>query len=530
MKVKVWTDLVINGTKNIYFEKSPGYRLIREDANNLFFVYRTGKRILTDELGQLIWQALPGNFNEIKERINGQKCVSFSLLKVYLLVLAKAGLILLRDEKGKAILPGRARRSENVGEKLEERGEERREKNIGEARERRGRENIAGVIVEEVDGGEGREGGMRGPKEGSEEGEGSEKDGGECEPNPLISVIIVTYNGEDYITRCLHSVFRQTYRPLEVIVVDNASTDATIDLIRRDFPRCRLIKLKRNRHYAGGLNRGLKEANGEYFLFLNQDVFLEPNCLTALYNRLAKEPQAGLAAPMIKFASLPGFINGLGNQINNRGWGTDNFIYCVDIGQFRELKELPSACFGAAFLRREAIERVGPLDEGYGSFYEDVDWSFRCWFQGMKIVPVPEAVVYHEFGGSYPHGKKLFFVVRNRLRLVVKLFQGRIRLGFLKNYLIEDGRNCLSFLRKKEFKPFFCYLGAYFSFMWQLPSIQVKRWRVMKKKLKNIRERDILIKNPSFYCCLNPVLALPEVDVAVIRRYYLWPYMGAQGN
>ena len=260
-------------------------------------------------------------------------------------------------------------------------------------------------------------------------------------------------------------------------------------------------------------------------MFLNQDVFLAPDCLEALYVRLKSEPEAGLAAPMIKLANLPAFINGLGNQVNNRGWGTDNFIYCLDIGQFKSLQELPSACFGAAFVARKAIEKVGLLDEGYGSFYEDVDWSFRCWLKGLKIVAAPQAVVYHEFGGSYPQGKKLFFVARNRLRLVLKLFQGRVRLGFLKNYLIEDGRNCLSLLRKKDYSSLLRYFFAYLSLGYQLPSIWLKRWRIMAGKSKGIKERDILIKNPSFYCCLNPVLAMPEVDVAVIRRYYLWLFL-----
>ena len=146
---------------------------------------------------------------------------------------------------------------------------------------------------------------------------------------------------------------------------------------------------------------------------------------------------------MMKFRRLPGFINGLGNHIRRRGWGSDNFIGVVDVGQFAGLNEVPSACFGAALLDRAAVDEVGLLDERYTAFYEDVDWSFRAWMKGWRIVPEAGATVYHEFGASYPSRQKLCFVVRNRLRLVLKLFRGRWLLSFVKSYVIEDARGAL---------------------------------------------------------------------------------------
>jgi len=470
------------------FSKSPEYFFIKEKNDTCFFVYRTGRRILTDEIGELIWQALPDSLEGVLCKVREQKYISSRLLKIYLFILSKAGIILV-DER------------HNLDYIYENKDKQR-------AENWRSRSDIpsnwpATININNIN---------EAPLSNSEET--SEEDN---QTKPLLSVIVVTYNGEEYIRRCLQSVFQQSY-----FIVDNASEDATVDIVQRYFPQCRLIKLKQNRHYAGGLNQGIKVSRGEYLMFLNQDVFLAPDCLEALYVRLKSEPEAGLAAPMIKFANLPAFINGLGNQVNNRGWGTDNFIYCLDIGQFKSLQELPSACFGAAFVARKAIEKVGLLDEGYGSFYEDVDWSFRCWFKGWRVIPVPEAVVYHEFGASYAAGKKLFFVVRNRLRLVLKLFQGRIRLGFLKNYLLEDGRNILSLLRRKELRQVLFYLAAYVSLGFQLPGIFVKRWRVMSGKIKGMREQVVLMKNPSFYCCLHPQEAMPEITVPVIRRYYRW--------
>ncbi len=346
----------------------------------------------------------------------------------------------------------------------------------------------------------------------------------------LVSVIVVTYNGEEFIDTCLRSIVSQSYGNLEILCVDNHSGDKTPALIKRNFPQAELIELRKNHHYAGGINQGLKQAQGKYVFVVNQDTELDANCVRRLVEKAESAPEAGAVVPMMKFARLRGFINGIGNQVNNHGWGTDNFIYCVDIGQFKDLKEVPSACFGAVLLRREALEGVGPVDAGYGSFYEDVDWSLRCWFRGWRIVPAPGAVVYHEFGGSYPEGKKLFFAARNRLRMVLKLFQGRVMLGFLKNYMREDLFSLLSCVKNGNPHGVMAYMKAYISLAVHAPEIFFKRQAVMRRKKKGMREREVLVKNPSFYCCLNPAWRMPEIDAAVIRRYYRWCLLKAENG
>jgi len=347
----------------------------------------------------------------------------------------------------------------------------------------------------------------------------------ETDSTDLISVIVVTHNGKDHVQSCFESLRAQTYPRVEVIAVDNASKDETVSLIKKNFPEVRLFPLKKNRHYAGGINYGLKKGRGKYVFILNQDTELEKDCLYYLYLKMKSSEKIGAVVPMVKFFNLRGFLNGIGNQINNHGWGTDNFIYCVDVGQFEELKEVPSACFGAVFLSKDALDNVGAVDEGYRSFYEDADWSFRCWLRGWKIVPAHRAVVYHKFGASYIEKEKLALVVRNRLRLVLKIFQGRIMLGFLKNYLKEDFKNFFSLVKKRKKDLVFSYLKAYLLLAWSSPGILSKRISLMKSKLKDRRERHVVEKNPSFYCCLNPGLHMPEISVPVILRYYRWEFL-----
>ncbi|MBD3414300.1 MAG: glycosyltransferase [Candidatus Aminicenantes bacterium] len=442
------------GLEEIELKKSPFYRFVHEKDMDFFFVNDLGKRILTDKVGQSVWEALPGSGDEICEKVRETHLISKRLVYEFLYVFCCAGII--------------------ESKKLFE------------------------------------------PKQSPE----SVKEFSEPKNRDLVSVIIVTHNGRDFISTCLKSIFWQSYQNLEVMCVDNHSTDETVSFIKDHFPKVHITALKKNRHYAQGINKGLQRARGRYVLVLNQDTELDPDCVQLLVKKAQSVPEAGAVVPMMKFARLRDFINGIGNQVNNHSWGTDNFIYCVDIGQFQELKEVPSACFGAVLLKRDAVEEVGFVDSGYGSFYEDVDWSFRCWFQGWKVVPEPQAVVYHEFGGSYPEGIKLFFAVRNRLRLVLKLFCGRVKLGFLKNYILEDIRCVLSFVKSRQGRKIWIYVRAYLSLLCHLPGIAVKRWNVMRTKAKGMREKTILQKNPSFYCCLNASLEMPEIDTPVIRRYY----------
>lgn len=344
------------------------------------------------------------------------------------------------------------------------------------------------------------------------------------EENPqeeLVSVIVITYNGKEHIQECFSSIFNQSYKNLEIIAVDNASTDGTVDLISSDYPKAKIFALKKNRHYSGGVNYGIMHSNGKFIFILNQDVKLEKDCINHLMKKMRSHPQAGALSPMMKFFHLQGIINGIGNQIKRHGWGTDNFIGLVDIGQFNDLHEIPSACFGAVFLRRKAVDAIGLLDEGYQSFYEDMDWCFRCWFNGWQIYPSIQSIVFHKFGASFPDRQKLRLVIRNRLRLVMKVMQGRVMFGFIKRYIREDLRNFFSLVRKKALPLAASYISAYISLMFRIPAILWKRMKIFRERSTELRDVDILKKNPIWPHCLDES-SNPKLDSETIFGYYSW--------
>lgn len=339
-----------------------------------------------------------------------------------------------------------------------------------------------------------------------------------CKPHKAkISIIVITFNGENHVQDCFHSICGQSSRNLEIIAVDNASQDNTVKIIQNTFPQVKVLSLKKNIHFAGAVNYGITHSHGQYIFILNQDVELDKNCLRKIYEKAESAGDVGAVVPMMKFFHLRGFINGIGNHIRDYSWGSDNFIGCVDIGQFENLSEVPSACFGAVLLKREAVDQIGLLDRKYTAFYEDTDWSFRCWLKGWTIVPATEAVVYHKFGASYPSMRKLRLVVRNRLRLVLKIFQGKVRFRFVRKYMKEDLKNMFSLVKKRQFKNALAYTLAYISLFFSLPDIFIKRHKLLRGK--QLRERDVLEKNPEFFSCLNTD-GHPIIDLNTFRDYY----------
>ncbi|MCK4836260.1 MAG: glycosyltransferase family 2 protein, partial [Candidatus Aminicenantes bacterium] len=258
---------------------------------------------------------------------------------------------------------------------------------------------------------------------------------GSDEKKTNISIVIVTYNGEKFINENLNSIQNQTFLPGEIIIVDNASSDNTINILKKYATRVKLIRNKKNLHYAKGVNIGVQNATGDIIVILNQDVVLDDHFLAEVekkYQSSANKHDLAAIVPQMRFMKLKGFINSMGNRISNRGWGSDNYFGVVDIGQLKALKFEKSTCFGAIAVTHNGWKEVGKLDEKYGSYYEDVDWSFRAHLKAKKMIVAPDAIVYHHFGGSYDPGLRLKFVIKNRLRFILKNFSGRVMFGFLK--------------------------------------------------------------------------------------------------
>lgn len=211
---------------------------------------------------------------------------------------------------------------------------------------------------------------------------------------PKVSVVIPTYNLKNILLECLKSVLSQNYNNLEVIVVDNGSTDGTSEVVTRKFPKVKLIRNQKNLGVTGGANAGLREATGDYIWLVDHDNILEFNMLSEMVKLAESDPKIGVVVPKIYYWEDKSLIWAAGTGMNLLT-GENIFRGGKDVGQYDRIEEVDIA--PANFLvKKEVIEKVGLYDDVFFVSYEDADFSFRVRKAGYKIVYTPKAVCYHK--------------------------------------------------------------------------------------------------------------------------------------
>ena len=240
---------------------------------------------------------------------------------------------------------------------------------------------------------------------------------------PLISVVILNWNGIKVLEQCLSSLKGQTYVPLEIIVVDNASTDGSVDVVREEFPNVRLIVNERNLGFGGGNNIGIRAATGRYIMMLNNDTRLDPRCIEELKRAIEKGDRFGACASKILLEYEDDLIDAAG------------IVVCPDglsIGRgrlekgdrYNEETEVFFASDCACLYRREMLEDIGFYDEDFFAYADETDMGWRAHLAGWRCIYNPKAVVYHfhsASSGTYS-SFKAFLVERNRIWVAVKSF------------------------------------------------------------------------------------------------------------
>lgn len=221
---------------------------------------------------------------------------------------------------------------------------------------------------------------------------------------PSVVVIITAWNQVEKTLACLERVVAQTYPHFRTIVVDNGSAADFARQVIAQFPNVALLRNETNLGFAGGYNRGIKQAlQGEerYFLLLNNDTLLAPNCLAHLVGCLEAKRAAAAATAKIYYHHEPQRIWSVGNGLHpillERTDGGDDQI---DQGQWAAVQEIGFAPFCGILLRREAIEQVGLLDELFFLYYEDMDYCLRLREAGLSIVLCPNAHIWHDVSTS----------------------------------------------------------------------------------------------------------------------------------
>ncbi len=246
------------------------------------------------------------------------------------------------------------------------------------------------------------------------------------------SIIIVTYNSRRYLKSCIESIMKQDY-PYEIIIVDNCSTDSTLEFIKENFPFIKLIESKKNMGYGAGNNLGVKYAKGEYIVVINPDTVVENNWLWELIKPLKYEIRVTTSKILIYDGST---INtcGIINQFTGLSF-TKNLGAKANICQKSEyLTGFSGCCFA---MRNEDFIELGGFDENFFMYNDDTELAWRLHFKGFKILFVPTSIVKHDYKLKVPP-EKIYHLEKGRYIILRKYYSWKYLLLLSPSLIIAE--------------------------------------------------------------------------------------------
>jgi len=251
----------------------------------------------------------------------------------------------------------------------------------------------------------------------------------------LVSIIIVNWNGLKYLHECLSSLFNQTYSHIEIILVDNASTDGSVDFVKENFPSVKIVQNSKNLGFAEATNIGIMKSKGELITLFNQDAIADKGWLANLVEEIKSSEE---------IAAVAGKVYYWGDK-----YGKDA-VFCTwsKIDPYTAMpynfagndpKAAVDYLTGCAMLvKKEIIEEIGPLDTGYFLYFDETDWCARVIRAGYKLIYVPNAIVWHVVSGSLENQQiKSEYMIRNRIRFALKNFDLKYMPMFLLSFIAE---------------------------------------------------------------------------------------------
>jgi GT2 family glycosyltransferase len=258
---------------------------------------------------------------------------------------------------------------------------------------------------------------------------------------PLISIVIPNHNGSGYLGNCLSSLMAQTYKRMEIVVVDNASRDRSIEITRAAAPEAILLLESRNLGFAGGANAGIRASRGDWIAVLNNDTETAPDWLAECVRAIHDHPGAAFLACRILDYADRSRIYSAGDCFLRAGIGYRRGQEQTDREEFRRECEIFSASGCAALYSKELIEKAGGFDERFFAYLEDVDLGLRLQARGFHGYYVPRAEVYHHgaatSGGEFsPLSVRLR--TRNALLLLLKSLPALILLRCLPMIILAQ--------------------------------------------------------------------------------------------
>jgi GT2 family glycosyltransferase len=291
---------------------------------------------------------------------------------------------------------------------------------------------------------------------------------------PLVSIVILNWNGQKYLEQFLPFVMASTYSNFTVVVADNASTDNSIPFLQSYYPLIKILELKKNYGFAKGYNEALKDVEGDYYVLLNSDVEVMPSWIEPVVEMMENNKSIGACQPKLLQQQNKDhfeYSGACGGWLDRFGYPFARgriFDVCEpDHGQYNTSVPIFWASGAAMFVRTGLYHELGGLDDFFFAHQEEIDFCWRLQRKGYLVYSCPASVVYHVGGATLPKGnsKKVFLNFRNNLVMMAKNMPAGEAIWKIAYRFILDAVSALKSLLAGEGKYFVAVLRAHLAFL-----------------------------------------------------------------
>lgn len=303
----------------------------------------------------------------------------------------------------------------------------------------------------------------------------------------MISIVIPNFNGVQHLKTCFDSLRKQTYKDYKIVLIDNNSSDDSINFTLTNYSEVEVVKMDYNTGFAKAVNEGIKHSvknkDVQFIFLLNNDTECDENLLTEMVSGFKTNDTGSVACKMIDYNDRSK-IDDAGDFIKAKGSPYARGYQEEDKGQYDKPEYIFGACAGAAMYKAEVFDKAGLFDEDFFAYYEDVDMSFRLQLMGYKCYYNPKAICYHKRGAttSTKLGFQTMLCEKNLIALRVKNYPMSILIKSLPFFLLVRVKRYLIFLFRHSPSLFFSAVKGYFKGLLELPKSMRKRPEIQKKK------------------------------------------------
>lgn len=313
--------------------------------------------------------------------------------------------------------------------------------------------------------------------------------------HPLVSIVIVNYNGLKFVDSCLSSIFAADYPEFEVLFIDNASTDGSLKLVKEKFGTLPALKIIENKESLGpvkGRNIGIASSIGKYIVFLDNDTEVEKDWLSRLVSVLENDPGIGAAQSKLLLSDKK-TIDTCGHYLSICGFPYEIGSGEIDSGQYNNVKDIFGARSAAMIVRKDVLDSIGYFDDDYFMHGEETDLSWRVWLSNHRIVYIPGSVVYHKRGGSLnERSRNLIFYEgpKNCTKTLIKNLGLRNLLLFLPMHILGWAVVSISLFFKRRFSDCKAIARGLF---WDLANMKhILKDRNAVQKTRAVKDKQIM--------------------------------------